>query len=65
MTTDHVFYIPLMILAGLVMGLFLGRRSVGVDHDEDAERDGQVEGRSFFSAICRGEDDGDSAVRPG
>jgi hypothetical protein len=33
--------------------------------DEDAERDGQVEGRSFFSAICRGEDDGDSAARPG
>ena len=33
--------------------------------DEDAERDGQVEGRSFFSAICRGEDDGDSAVRLG
>jgi len=38
-TTDHVFYIPLVLLAGLVMGLFLGRRSVAVDQDEDAERE--------------------------
>ena len=45
MTTDHIFYIPLMILAGLVMGLFLGRRSVEVDHDEDAERDARREAR--------------------
>ena len=45
MTTDHIFYIPLMILAGLVMGLFLGRRSVGVDHDEDAEREARREAR--------------------
>ena len=33
--------------------------------EEDGERDGQVEGRSFFSAIRWGEDDGDSAVRLG
>ena len=45
MTTDHIFYIPLMILAGLVMGLFLGRRSVAVDQDEDADREARREAR--------------------
>lgn len=45
MTTDHIFYIPLMILAGLVIGLYLGRRSLGVEHDEDAEREARREAR--------------------
>jgi hypothetical protein len=44
-TTDHVFYIPLMLLAGLVIGLFLGRRSVAVDQDEDVEREARREAR--------------------
>ncbi|MGB0589844.1 MAG: hypothetical protein ACPGU1_09210 [Myxococcota bacterium] len=45
MTTDHVFYIPLVLLAGLVLGLFLGRRSLAVDQDEDAEREARREAR--------------------
>ncbi len=45
MTTDHIFYIPLILLAGLVIGLFLGRRSVAVDQDEDAEREARREAR--------------------
>ena len=45
MTTDHVFYIPLMLLAGLVIGLFLGRRSVAVDQDEDVELEARREAR--------------------
>ena len=28
MTTSHVFYIPLVLLAGFVLGLLLGRRSI-------------------------------------
>ena len=28
MTTSHIFYIPLVLLAGLVLGVILGRRSV-------------------------------------
>lgn len=38
MTTSHIFYIPLVLLAGLVLGIFLGRRSLAVEADDDAER---------------------------
>ena len=39
MTTSHIFYIPLVLIAGLVLGLILGRRSVGAAADEEARRE--------------------------
>ena len=59
MTTDHVFYIPLVLLAGLVMGLFLGRRSLEVDEDEDAEREARREARRRRLAELDAEQGGD------
>ena len=38
MTTSHIFYIPLVLLAGLVLGVLLGRRSVGMAAEEDERR---------------------------
>ena len=37
--------VPLVLLAGLVIGLFLGRRSAVVDQDEDTEREARREVR--------------------
>ncbi len=45
MTTSHIFYIPLVLLAGLVIGIFVGRRSTQVEADEDAERIARREAR--------------------
>ena len=61
MTTDHLFYIPLVLLAGLVMGLFLGRRSLSVDQDEDAEREARREARRRRLAELDAEQAGDDA----
>lgn len=61
MTTDHVFYIPLVLLAGLVLGLFLGRRSLTVDQDEDAERDERREARRQRLAELETEQAGDGS----
>ena len=61
MTTDHLFYIPLVLLAGLVMGLFLGRRSLAVDQDEDAEREARREARRRRLAELDAEQAGDDA----
>ncbi len=35
MTSSHVFYIPLMIIVGIIIGLVLGRRSVLVQQEEE------------------------------
>ena len=34
MTTGHIFFIPLMIAVGFVLGLLLGRRSHEMEADE-------------------------------
>ena len=39
MTTSHIFYIPLVLLAGLVLGIILGRRSVALAAEEDERRE--------------------------
>ncbi len=39
MTTSHIFYIPLVLLAGLVLGVLLGRRSVAMADDEEKRRE--------------------------
>ena len=31
MTTNHIFFIPLVLLVGIVMGVVLGRRSVSAE----------------------------------
>ena len=36
MTTNHMFYIPLVLFVGLVLGLVLGRRSVIAQQEEEA-----------------------------
>ena len=38
MTTSHIFYIPLVLLAGLVLGIIVGRRSVAAADEEEARR---------------------------
>lgn len=39
MTTSHIFYIPLVLLAGLVLGVLLGRRSVAMADEEEQRRE--------------------------
>jgi hypothetical protein len=35
MTTNHIFYIPIVLLVGLILGAILGRKSVEAAADED------------------------------
>ncbi len=37
-TSSHIFYIPLVLLIGLVLGLFMGRRSAFLQQQEDERR---------------------------
>ena len=39
MTTSHIFYIPLVLLVGLVLGVILGRRSVEMAAEEERRRE--------------------------
>ena len=45
MTTSHIFYIPLVLLAGLVLGVILGRRSVEMAAEEERRREARREAR--------------------
>jgi uncharacterized protein YneF (UPF0154 family) len=38
MTSSHVFYIPLILLAGFILGLVVGRRSAELQRLEDEKR---------------------------
>ena len=38
MTSSHIFFIPLVLLAGLVLGIVLGRRSAFLQIEEDRKR---------------------------
>lgn len=35
MTTNHILYIPLVLLVGIILGVILGRRSVGAAEEEE------------------------------
>lgn len=35
MTSSHIFYIPLVFLLGLILGIMLGRRSAVVQREEE------------------------------
>ncbi|HRE90349.1 MAG TPA: hypothetical protein PK095_14550 [Myxococcota bacterium] len=38
MTSSHIFYIPLILLAGFVLGIVVGRRSAEVQRAEEERR---------------------------
>lgn len=38
MTSSHIFFIPLVLLAGLVLGIVLGRRSAFLQIEEEQKR---------------------------
>ena len=38
MTSSHIFFIPLVMLTGLVLGIVLGRRSAFLQVQEEARR---------------------------
>ncbi len=45
MSSGHLFYIPLILLAGLVLGLMLGRKSVMAAMQAEAARKARREAR--------------------
>ncbi|MGM0575469.1 MAG: hypothetical protein ACQEXJ_07035 [Myxococcota bacterium] len=56
MTTSHIFYIPLMLLVGLVLGVVLGRRSVAAAAEEEARREERRRRRRERLAAAEGEE---------
>lgn len=51
MTSSHIFYIPLILMAGFVIGLFIGRRSAELQREED-ERRRRLEARKKAQAAA-------------
>lgn len=45
-TTAHIFYIPLVLLVGIIVGIVIGRRSVLVQQAEDARQKQLAERRA-------------------
>jgi hypothetical protein len=61
MTSGHLFYIPIMLLLGLVVGWHLGKQSAeraAAQHNERARERG---GRRRRAGEVRGEEDDGSA----
>ena len=50
MTSAHIFFIPLVLLVGIVLGIALGRRSVLVQQAEDERQKKLAERRAARSA---------------
>ncbi len=63
-TSSHVFYIPLVLLVGLILGVLLGRRSVLVQQAE-AERRRQLEEARAARRAGRSGARGPDADKPG
>ena len=57
MTTSHIFYIPLVLLAGLVLGIMLGRRSVVMAAEDEARRNARREVRRRALAELEAQED--------
>jgi len=38
MTSSHIFYIPLILIIGLIMGVVIGRRSAEVQREEEERK---------------------------
>jgi hypothetical protein len=45
MTTSHVFYIPLILLVGFIVGIIVGRKSVVAAQEEEARLAARREAR--------------------
>jgi uncharacterized protein YneF (UPF0154 family) len=45
MTGNHIFYIPMMIMVGLVIGFMLGRRSMAAEIEYEQRRAARKEAR--------------------
>ena len=45
MTGNHIFYIPMMIMVGLVIGFVLGRRSMAAEIEYEERRAARKEAR--------------------
>ncbi len=51
MTGSHLIYIPLILMAGMVLGFAMGRHSAAREHEEAARR---IEARKARAAQLRG-----------
>jgi hypothetical protein len=49
-TSSHLFYIPLVLLVGLILGVLLGRRSILVQQAEAERRKRLEEARAMRQA---------------
>lgn len=45
MTTNHIFYIPIVLLVGLILGAMLGRKSIEAAAEEEARLQARREAR--------------------
>ena len=62
MTTGHIFFIPLMIAVGFVLGLLLGRRSHEMEAAEQERLAARKEARRQRVARRDAADDGGAQV---
>lgn len=54
MTSSHFFYIPLILLAGFIIGVVVGRRSAELEREEELHRERLKEKRKAL--LEEGED---------
>lgn len=45
MTSSHIFYIPMMVLVGLVLGFVLGRKAAVAELEQQRRREERRAGR--------------------
>ena len=50
MTGSHVFYIPMMIIVGLVIGFILGRKAMAAEIEQQRRREERRAGRRADSS---------------
>ena len=60
MTTNHIFFIPLVLLVGIVIGVVLGRRSVSAELAEQERLAARRRRRRASAGLTR--EGGDSEV---
>ena len=56
-TSSHLFYIPLVLILGIILGVVLGRRSVLVQQAEVARRQKLEESRAARAARAKAKPD--------
>ena len=65
MTSSHIFFIPLVLLAGFVAGLILGRRSADVERENAARLEARRRARRNREAASTADSQGRHAARDG